>query len=171
MGKTRPPLRRAGSAVVLAAVLLSGCGDDESSTDVASGDDASEEISEAGSGTSGTGEPDDDQTAGEDDSEGEDASEAESADDAGEDVETLEVTIADGGVSPPFDTYEVALGADVRIEITSDVADELHLHGYDLELELEPGEPGVLEFTADIEGRFELETHDLGLQLLQLEVG
>lgn len=36
---------------------------------------------------------------------------------------------------------------------------------------LEPGEPGVLEFTADIEGRFELETHELGLQLLQLEVG
>ena len=146
MGKTRSPLRRAGSAAALVAVLFGGCGDDESSAD----DVANEQTSEADSDTTdGAGDPDD----------------------ADEDVETLEVTIADGEVSPPFDTHEVALGADVRIEITSDVADEAHLHGYDLALDMEPGEPGVLEFTADIEGRFELETHDLGLQLLQLEVG
>lgn len=167
MGKTRSSLWRAGPAMVLVAVLLGGCGDDESSTDVANGDDTGEETPGADS------EPEDNQADGEDDPEG--TSEAEdtdeSTDDADVDVEMFEVTIADGEVSPPFDTYEVVLGADVRIEITSDVSDELHLHGYDLVLALEPGEPGVLEFTADIEGRFELETHDLGLQLLQLEVG
>ncbi|HEX6194902.1 MAG TPA: hypothetical protein VFZ37_03265 [Jiangellaceae bacterium] len=169
MGKTCLSLRRAGAVAVLAAVLLAGCGDDEASTDGgANGNDAGTETSEDDS-SGNTGEPDegsDNEETTEDD--GMDDSSDAAAD---EDVETLEITIADGEVSPPFDTYEVARGADVRIEVTSDTADELHLHGYDLGLEVEPGEPAVLEFTADIEGRFELETHELGLPVLQLEVG
>lgn len=170
MSKTRSSLWRAGSAMALTAALLAGCGDDDSDAE----DVDVEETSEDGADSDVSEDadvPDGDQGENDDDS-GEDSSEE---GDAGEgddgDVETFEVTIAGGEVSPLFATYEVAFGADVRIEVTSDVADELHLHGYDLELELEPGEPGVMEFTADIEGRFELETHDLGLQLLQLEVG
>lgn len=170
MGKTRLSLRGAGAVAALAVALLGGCGDDESSAEDAPDRD------DAGEVTSGSDDEPADDEPGSDGSDGGDGSEdgdtgATPDEDADDDVETLEVTIADGVVSPPFDTHGVALGTEVRIEITSDVADELHLHGYDLELELEPGEPGVLEFTADREGRFELETHSTGLQLLQLEVG
>ncbi len=172
MSKTRLSLGRAGSVAVLAAVLLTGCGDDDSSTDGgANADDAGDEMSDDETSDSAD-EPVEDDPGTDDGSDGEDDGMDDSSDDdAGEDIETIEVTIADGEVSPPFDTYEVAQGADVRIEVMSDIADELHLHGYDLELEVEPGELAVLEFTADIEGEFELDTHDLGLPLLQLEVG
>lgn len=158
MGKTLLSLRRAGPAMVVAAVLLTGCGDDETSpVDVANGERIGDETPE--------GEPDADSS---DDASGPD--ETTEADD-GAGAETFEITISGGEVNPPFDTYDVAHGAQVRIEVTSDIPEELHLHGYDLELALEPGEPGVLEFTADIQGGFELETHELGQPLVQIEVG
>jgi hypothetical protein len=152
----------------MTAVLLAGCGDDGTSTDTsAGGDEAGEQTDTPGDGTSGDAGGSDDSEDGS--SEGDDTT-ADGSDAGADDVQTIEVAVVDGVATPAFDTYQVALGDQVRIEITSDVADELHMHGYDLELELEPGVPGILEFTADIEGRFELETHETALQLLQLEV-
>lgn len=83
---------------------------------------------------------------------------------------SLQVEIADGEVNPPPDRVRVNQGERVRIEVSSDQADEVHLHGYDLSPEVTPSAPAVLEFTADQVGRFELEAHDQGLQLLQLVV-
>jgi len=45
----------------------------------------------------------------------------------------------------------------VTLRITADHPLEFHLHGYDLEEEVEPGEPAALSFEADITGRFEIE--------------
>jgi Flp pilus assembly protein TadG len=53
----------------------------------------------------------------------------------------------------------VTKGDDVRIVVSSDVADEIHLHGYDVEKEVEAGQPADFKFTADVEGIFELESH------------
>jgi hypothetical protein len=83
---------------------------------------------------------------------------------------TVQVEIADGAVTPPPGRVSVELGDNLRIEITGDEPDEVHLHGYDLPVDIIPGEVAVLEFVADQAGRFELELHDAGLQLLQLEV-
>jgi hypothetical protein len=47
----------------------------------------------------------------------------------------------------------------VRIVVSSDAPDEIHLHGYDIEKEVEPGKPAVFAFTAAIEGIFEMESH------------
>ena len=47
----------------------------------------------------------------------------------------------------------------VRIVVSSDVPDEIHLHGYDIEKEAEPGKPARFKFKADAEGAFELESH------------
>jgi hypothetical protein len=47
----------------------------------------------------------------------------------------------------------------VRIVVSSDVADEIHLHGYDIEREAGPGKPARFRFKADVEGAFELESH------------
>jgi hypothetical protein len=83
----------------------------------------------------------------------------------------IEVEYAHGQVSGDTGRVAVPAGAAVTITITSDVADEAHLHGYDLETELTPGEPARLQFDATISGVFELELHDAGTQLLTLQVG
>jgi FtsP/CotA-like multicopper oxidase with cupredoxin domain len=53
-------------------------------------------------------------------------------------------------------------GDTVRITVTSDAPDEIHLHGYDIEREVGPSKPARFVFKADLEGEFELEAHDLG---------
>jgi FtsP/CotA-like multicopper oxidase with cupredoxin domain len=47
----------------------------------------------------------------------------------------------------------------VRIVVRSDIPDEIHLHGYDIEREAAPGKPARFRFKADVEGAFELESH------------
>lgn len=88
----------------------------------------------------------------------------------GPDVELIEIAITGGRAEPPVERVSVAQGSTVRIVVTGDQPDELHLHGYDLEAQLAPGEPGVMEFVADQSGLFELETHESALVLLQLQV-
>ncbi|MFG1862625.1 cupredoxin domain-containing protein [Microbispora bryophytorum] len=85
-------------------------------------------------------------------------------------VKEITVTIAGRKVTPPPDRIEVTKGQTVRITVTSDTADEAHLHGYDKEAELQPGTPASIEFVADETGLFEMETHESGLQLFQLVV-
>lgn len=84
--------------------------------------------------------------------------------------EVQRFTIAGGKRTAGSDTIEAAVGETVVIEVTSDVADELHLHGYDKELMLEPGKPAKLKFTANIPGVFEIEMHEFTGQLAQLRV-
>jgi hypothetical protein len=56
----------------------------------------------------------------------------------------------------------VAQGDTVELEFTGDEAAELHLHGYDRLLKLQPGLPAVLRIEARIAGRFPLEAHAFG---------
>ncbi len=83
---------------------------------------------------------------------------------------TLDVVIADGKVSPNAERVEVKVGTTVILSVRSDVADELHVHGYDEELAVEPGTPATLEFAADEPGRFEVETHESDRLVYQLVV-
>jgi hypothetical protein len=46
----------------------------------------------------------------------------------------------------------------------------VHLHGYDIERPVGPGEPATLRFRADLEGIFEMELHGSGTQIAELEV-
>jgi len=64
----------------------------------------------------------------------------------------------------------VAKGRDVVITVTSDVADEVHVHGYDLMADVAPGSPATISFTADAPGRFEIELENTGVQIAELEV-
>jgi hypothetical protein len=45
------------------------------------------------------------------------------------------------------------------IVVSADAPDDIHLHGYDIELEVAPGQPARLQFKANLEGEFELESH------------
>jgi hypothetical protein len=64
----------------------------------------------------------------------------------------------------------VARGRIVVINVISDVADEVHVHGYDLTAEVAPGAPATIRFTADASGRFEIELENSGVQIAELEV-
>jgi len=81
----------------------------------------------------------------------------------------IEVAVKGGKVDPPTHRVKVAKGTEVRLLVTSDKADELHVHGYELEKELPAGKQATLDFTADQTGLFEIETHHSELQLAQLE--
>jgi hypothetical protein len=79
----------------------------------------------------------------------------------------IEVSVANGQVSPsPDRRVEVARGDTVRIVITSDQPDEVHVHGYDLEEEIGAGRPTAVEFVADQPGSFEVELHEIDPGLL-----
>jgi FtsP/CotA-like multicopper oxidase with cupredoxin domain len=56
-------------------------------------------------------------------------------------------------------TIKVTKGDAVRIVVTADKPNTIHLHGYDIEREAAPGKPARFAFTADIEGVFEIESH------------
>ncbi len=82
---------------------------------------------------------------------------------------TIQLAVEDGAMSP--DEVEVGEGDRVKRLLTSDELVEVHLHGYDLEREIEPGETTTLSFEADLTGRFEIKGHEseevLGVLLVQ----
>jgi hypothetical protein len=82
----------------------------------------------------------------------------------------IEVTFAHGRATGDTGRVRVAKGTSVALVVTSDVADEVHLHGYDIEKELSPGTPVTLQFDATIAGVFEVELHKAGTVLLRLQV-
>ena len=61
-------------------------------------------------------------------------------------------------------------GDTVRFRVRSDVADEVHVHGYDLMKDVEPGKTITFSFPATITGIFEIELENAGEQIAQLRV-
>lgn len=81
----------------------------------------------------------------------------------------LEYAFDDGDVTGPG-RVSVKLGEEVTVRVVSDVAEEVHVHTYDLTADLEPGVPGEVTFVADIPGVHEVELEGSHLRLLSLEV-
>ena len=76
---------------------------------------------------------------------------------------TVEIEIQGDNMNP--DEISVGEGDDVTLRLDTDHPVELHMHGYDLEQEVEPGETATLSFEADKTGRFEIENHETGEEL------
>jgi hypothetical protein len=72
------------------------------------------------------------------------------------------IRLRNGGVVGGARKIEAENGDTVRISVTSDAPDEIHLHGYGIERAVGPAKPARFVFKADLEGEFELEAHDLG---------
>jgi hypothetical protein len=93
------------------------------------------------------------------------------ADPSGEQADvTINVTVANGKVNPSGTSIKVQAGQTVLITAISDAADQLHIHGYDKELELQPGKTAQVKFTANMKGTFEIETHESGKLVAKLVV-
>lgn len=80
------------------------------------------------------------------------------------------VTIAAGNVGVSESRLDVSLNETVRIEITSDRPDEIHVHGYEIKAAVKSGETTVVEFVADLPGIFEVEIHTGHQKLFDLRV-
>jgi plastocyanin len=74
----------------------------------------------------------------------------------GDSMEPSEVTVAEGDR--------------VVLRITSASPVEVHVHGYDVEAEVESGESAELSFKAKLTGRFEIEDHETEEELGTLVV-
>jgi uncharacterized protein (DUF2141 family) len=72
----------------------------------------------------------------------------------------LSVAIDKGKAEPG--TVRVTQGEQVEITVSCDQSAELHMHGYDLSAQPEPGTPATFAFVAKIAGRFPVEAHRMG---------
>jgi len=61
-------------------------------------------------------------------------------------------------------------GDTVRFSVRSDTPEEVHVHGYDIKKDIEPGKPVEFSFKATITGIFEVEFEDSAEQIAQLRV-
>ncbi len=61
-------------------------------------------------------------------------------------------------------------GDRIRFVVTSDVADEVHVHGYDITKDVRAGGSARFRFPAKLEGVFEVELHDREQQIAELRV-
>jgi ABC-type Fe3+-hydroxamate transport system substrate-binding protein len=130
-------------ACVLAATALAGCGSDDSSN-AASTDSTTEETTTTTADTETTTEP----------------------------AKPTVVSIVVVNAAPKGGIVRQTLseGDHVVLVVKSDVADEIHLHGYDKSTDVTAGGTARLPFTATIPGRFEVELESRAVQIADLTV-
>ena len=138
------PAARLPSALAITVVLaVSGCGDDAGGDDTtaASGTDTT-----ATTGAPGT------------------------TDEAAAAPRTVSLRYAGGAVTGGSQRVTVDAGEEVRLEVTSDVDEEVHVHGYDLVVPVAAGETAAVDVVGDLPGVWEVELHESGDVLAELVV-
>ena len=73
--------------------------------------------------------------------------------------EVVRIRIAGGAPVGGIRRVTTTKGETVRMVVTADAPDEIHLHGYDITRNAGPGQPARFRFKADIEGIYEIESH------------
>ena len=87
-----------------------------------------------------------------------------------EETKELRVTVRDAKPVGGIQHLTVRQGDEVKVRVESDVADEIHVHGYDLMVDVATGAEAEIEFRATIVGRFEIELEQHGTPIAELEV-
>jgi hypothetical protein len=82
----------------------------------------------------------------------------------------IRIVVANGAPKGGIVRETVDQGDRVVLVVRSDVADHVHLHGYDVMRDVAPGKPARLPFRATIPGRFEVELEDRGVQIADITV-
>ena len=80
------------------------------------------------------------------------------------------VTVTGNKVSPAPATVDLGVGEKLTLTVTSDHADQLHIHGFEIEEDLVAGKPLSVTVTGDEPGVYEVETHQPELRLLKIAV-
>lgn len=137
--------RRRAAVLAMAVVATTGCGNDGGEDDVRQNEETGSPTTTAADSTATT--PTTTEAAA-----------------------RIEVTVRDGAVVGGAQRERVTLGDPVVLVVDADLADEVHVHGYDHTAPVAPGVPAELRFTPDIPGVFEVELEERGVVLLRLEV-
>jgi len=82
----------------------------------------------------------------------------------------LAVTVRGGSVVDGAARQRATVNQPVTVRVTSDAADEVHVHGYNKTFEVAAGKTGETTFVANIPGVFEVEFEKSGKLLFTLEV-
>jgi Cu-Zn family superoxide dismutase len=94
--------------------------------------------------------------------------EGEATSGGGEEVPTIVVRNGEpvGGIQ----TLEFDAGEEIRFRVSSDAAEEIHVHGYDIAKDVPAGGTIEFDFPADLEGIYEAELEELGVQIAELRI-
>ena len=80
------------------------------------------------------------------------------------------INVQGGTPKGGIERFDVRKGDRLVIVVRSDVADELHVHGYDLMRDVAAGGIARIAFTADLTGSFEIELEQRHSLLAEFEV-
>jgi hypothetical protein len=83
---------------------------------------------------------------------------------------TIAITVSGRTVTPAPAQVDLPIGQTLTLVVTSDHDDELHAHGFDVEVPLKAGMPTSITLTGKEAGVFEVETHEPALTLLTIAV-
>jgi hypothetical protein len=128
--------------VVVAAIALAACGSSDESTTTSGGTGSG--------GDSAKSAPEPGKPAGE------------------ADVPTI--VIRDGEPVGGIEELEYSAGEQIRFRVSSDAAEEIHVHGYDLMKDVPAGGTVEFDFPAELEGIYEAELEGLGVQVAELRI-
>jgi hypothetical protein len=84
--------------------------------------------------------------------------------------ETRQIVVRDGRPVGGVARLEYERGEQVRFIVQSDVADEVHVHGFDLTKDVPANGSVRFEFAAAFEGVFEIELEGAGLEIAELRI-
>lgn len=151
-------MRRAIAGTAVAILVLTGCGSTGAGSDATDSSELEESAASTPSATtSATEEPS---------TENSPQPSAEPSDDDG-----IEVEIEGGEISPNGRRVKVDVGEPVTLEVESDRPGEFHVHSTpEQTIAFGKGET-MVEITIDTPGVVDVEEHEAGIVVLQLEVG
>jgi hypothetical protein len=82
----------------------------------------------------------------------------------------VEIAFAGGAVTGGVQRYAVPVDATVELVVSSDVADEVHVHGYDRKSFVTAGASTTITFAANLTGVFDVELEQRATPLASLQV-
>jgi hypothetical protein len=82
----------------------------------------------------------------------------------------ISVNVVHGKPAGGIKTYKVKKGGHVHFVVKSDVADEVHVHGYDFHKDVAKGGTVTFDFPAKIDGGFIAELENAKQTLINLQV-
>ncbi len=83
---------------------------------------------------------------------------------------TPTIVVKDGEPVGGVEDLTYTSGDEVRFDVRSDAAEEVHVHGYDLMQDTVAGKSITFDFPADIEGIFDVELEETHTQIAELTV-
>ena len=84
--------------------------------------------------------------------------------------ELTTIVVAGGAPEGGVADLEYQVGDQIRFAVESDVADEVHVHGFDIEEAVGAGETVEFDFPADRDGIYEVEMHESATPIARLTI-